>query len=375
MKHLAICTALIASCVLAGGLRARQSTPASGSADPYLWLEDVTGEKALAWVKARNAESMAELASTPAFEQLKKDLRAILDSNARIPYVSKRGPYYYNFWRDAKNAKGLWRRTTMEEYRKADPKWDVVIDLDALAKQENENWVWGGAQILRPGYTRVLVSLSRGGADARVVREFDVESRTFVKDGFSLPEAKGGASWIDQDHVYVSTDFGPGSMTTSGYPRVAKLWTRGTPLASAKTVYEGQPTDMSVDAMFDDTPGFERHFVRRSIAFYKSEQFLRRDDGTLVKIDVPDDANADVHREWMTVELRTPWTAGGKSYPAGALLATRFDDFMQGKRDFTVLFEPTPNSSLAGLSWTCDHAVLNVLEDVKNRLFVLTSIR
>ncbi|MBP1637055.1 MAG: Prolyl oligopeptidase, partial [Acidobacteria bacterium] len=318
------------------------------------------------------AESTAELASTPAFAALKKDLRAILDSSARIPYVSKRGPYYYNFWRDAKNPKGLWRRTTMEEYRKAEPRWDVVIDLDALAQAEKENWVWGGAEILRPGYARALVSLSRGGADARVVREFDMEARAFVKDGFQLSEAKGGASWIDRDHVYVATDFGQGSMTTSGYPRIAKLWTRGTPLASAKTVYEGQPTDMAIDAVFDDTPGFERHFVRRSIAFYKGEQFLRRGDGTLVKIDVPDDANFGVQREWMTVELRTPWTAGGKTYSAGALLAARFDDFMQGKRDFTVLFEPTPRSSLAGLSWTRHHAILNVLEDVKNSLFVLT---
>ena len=372
MKHVLLCTALAVVCVLAAGLRGQQAKPASATPDPNLWLEEVTGEKALAWVKARNAESTAELASTPAFQELKTDLRAILDSSARIPYVSKRGPYYYNFWRDAKNPKGLWRRTTLEEYRKAEPKWDVIIDLDAVAKEEAENWVWAGAEILRPGYTRALVSLSRGGADANVVREFDMEARAFVKDGFQLPEAKGGASWIDRDHVYVSTDFGPGSMTTSGYPRIAKLWTRGTPLASATPVYEGQPTDMAVDAMFDDTPGFERHFVRRSIAFYKSQLFMRQDDGTLVKVDVPEDAGAGIHREWLTVELRTPWTVAGKTHPAGALLATRFDDFMQGKRDFTVLFEPTPRSSLAGLSWTRHHAILNVLEDVKNSLSVMT---
>jgi prolyl oligopeptidase len=361
--------------VLMAGLRAQQNKPvqpAASPSDPYLWLEDVTGEKALTWVKARNAESTAELASTPAFQQLKKDLLAILDSSARIPYVSKRGPYFYNFWRDAKNPKGLWRRTTLEEYRKADPKWDVLIDLDALAKAENENWVWAGAQVLRPGYARALVSLSRGGADADVVREFDLETRAFVKDGFQLPEAKSSVSWIDRDHLYVSTDFGPGSMTSSGYPRVAKLWTRGTPLSEAKAVYEGQPSDMMISAVFDDTPGFERHLVSRAIAFYKSEMFLRKADGTLVKIDVPDDANPMLEREWLLVELRSVWTAGGRSYPAGALIATKFDAFLQGSRDFTVLFEPSPRSSLAGVSWTRHHLILNVLEDVKNALFVLT---
>jgi prolyl oligopeptidase len=232
--------------------------------------------------------------------------------------------------------------------------------------------VWAGAQILRPDYKLALIALSRGGADANVVREFDMETRTFVKDGFELPEAKGELSWIDRDHVYVATDFGPGSMTTSGYPRVAKLWTRGTALASAKTIYEGQATDMSISAVFDDTPGFERHFVQRAIAFYKGEMFQRKSDGTLVKIDVPIDANPGVHREWLTVELRSAWTVGGKTYAAGSLLAARFDDFMAGKRDFTVLFEPTPNSSLAGVAWTRHHLILNVLEDVKNTLSVLT---
>jgi prolyl oligopeptidase len=377
MRTTTMLTTAVLMVVLMAGLRAQQNKPvqpasSSSAADPYQWLEDVTGDKALAWVKARNAESTAELASAPAFQQLKKDLLAILDSSARIPYVAKRGPYFYNFWRDGKNPKGLWRRTTLEEYRKADPKWDVLIDLDALAKAESENWVWAGAQVLRPAYARALVSLSRGGADADVVREFDLETRTFVKDGFQLPEAKSSVSWIDRDHVYVSTDFGAGSMTTSGYPRIAKLWTRGTPLSAAKVVYEGRPEDMMISAVYDDTPGFERHYVSRAIAFYKSEMFLRKPDGALVKIDVPEDANPMVEREWLLVELRSAWAVGGTTYPAGALIATRFDDFLQGKRTFTVLFEPTPRSSLAGVSWTRHHLILNVLEDVKNLLFVLT---
>jgi prolyl oligopeptidase len=369
-----VCIALTFAVVVAGGAAARQTSTSSSAntADPYAWLEDVTGTEALEWVKARNAESGKELAETSGFKQLKADLLAILDSKERIPYVSKRGTHYYNFWRDAKNPKGLWRRTTLEEYRKADPQWDVIIDLDALAKQENENWVWQSASLLKPSYKRALVSLSRGGADATVIREFDMDSRTFVKDGFALPEAKSSLSWIDENTVYVGTNFGAGSMTTSGYPRIAKLWKRGTPLSAAATVFEGQPTDVGAGAYFDNTKGFERHFVQRSIAFYKSETFYRKPDGTLAKIDVPEDAAIDVNFEWLTVELRTAWTVGGRSYPAGALLATRFDDYMQGKREFTVLFEPTPRTSLAAHTWTRHHLILNALDDVKNSLSVLS---
>lgn len=368
------CVAVTLAVVLAGGLAAQQSPTSSAVAadDPYAWLEDVNGPKAIEWVKQRNAESSKELAEAAGFKPLKADLLAILDSKERIPYVSKRGPYFYNFWRDAKNPKGLWRRTTLEEYRTPEPKWDVIIDVDALAKQENENWVWRSASLLKPAYKRALVSLSRGGADATVIREFDVESRTFVKDGFALPEAKSDMSWIDENSVYVGTDFGPGSLTTSGYPRIAKLWKRGTPLSAATLVFEGKPTDVGVGAAFDDTKGFERHFVQRAIAFYRSETFHRTADGKLAKVDVPDDAISDVNFEWLTVELRSPWTVGGRSYPAGALLVTRFDDFMQGKRDFKVLFEPTPATSLAGHSWTRHHLILNVLDDVKNSLSVLS---
>ncbi|OQA35262.1 MAG: Prolyl endopeptidase precursor [Acidobacteria bacterium ADurb.Bin340] len=341
--------------------------------DPYLWLEDVTGDKALEWVKARNAEAEQELAQGPAFQALKADLLKIYDSKERIPFVYKQGPHFYNFWRDARNPRGLWRRTTLAEYRKADPRWEVILDLDALNKAENENWVWGGAQILKAGgYRHVLIALSRGGADATVTREFDLQTRTFVKGGFELPEAKGGMSWIDQDQVYVATDFGPGSLTTSGYPRIAKLWKRGQKLEQAQVIFEGQPTDMSVSAYYDDTKGFERHFVSCTPAFFKNQLFLRTAQGELKRIEVPEDAEAYAHREWLMVTLRSPWSVGGKTFPAGAFLAARFDDFMKGKRDFTVLFEPTLRTSLAGASWTRNHLILNVLEDVKNTLTVLT---
>ncbi|NUS60190.1 MAG: S9 family peptidase [Lysobacter sp.] len=348
-----------------------QQEPAVAN-DPYQWLEDVKGDKSIAWVREQNAKSEAELAQSPQFRKLETDIRAILDSTAKIPGVEKIGDYYYNFWKDKDHARGLWRRTTLAEYRKADPKWETILDLDALNAAEKENWVWHGADCLKPDYTRCLIALSRGGSDADVTREFDLSTKSWVKDGFYRPEAKGGLSWIDKDAVYVYTDFGAGSMTPSGYPRIVKQWQRGTPLAQAQKVYEGQAQDMYIAAARDHTPGFQRDFVYRTIAFYNDELFLRGSDGKLVQVDAPNSANKSVHKDWLLLELRDPYEAGGKTYPAGSLIATKFDDFMAGKRDFTVLFTPTDNTSLASFGWTKNHLVLNVMEDVKNKLSVLT---
>jgi prolyl oligopeptidase len=194
--------------------------------DPYSWLEDVAGAKALAWVKERNAESTSELTKSERFQSLERRIFEVLDSEARIPAIQKLGPHYYNFWRDAKNPRGLWRRTTLEEYRKAKPTWEVVLDLDALGKHEKENWVWHGAQVLRPEFKLALISLSRGGADASVMREFDISTKSFIKDGYQLLEAKSQIGWRASDSLFVGTDFGSGSLTKSGYPRIVKEWKR-----------------------------------------------------------------------------------------------------------------------------------------------------
>jgi prolyl oligopeptidase len=360
---------LLSATLLAAALSAQPEAKAMNE-DPYRWLEDVEAQRSLDWVRARNAEN--PLAKDPGFEKLRGELLTILDSDARIPYVNKIGAYYYNFWRDKTNPQGVWRRTTMAEFRKDQPKWDVLLDIDALGKTEGVNWVWGGVDCLRPAYDRCLVSLSRGGADATVTREFDISDRAFVKDGFQRSEAKGDLGWIDSNTVYVGTDFGPGSMTSSGYPRIAKQWQRGTPLSDAKVVFEGQNSDIWVSAFRDDTPGFERDFVYRGLTFYTNELYLRSKDGALTKLDLPDGAQKSVFREWLSVELRQPWQIGGASHAAGSLLAIRLDDFLAGKRDFDVLFAPTENTSLASSGALKDHYFINVLEDVKNRIYVLT---
>lgn len=340
-------------------------------ADPYQWLEDVGGEKALEWVKARNAVAQKRIEADGGFDKLRTDLLAILDSNERIPFVTKHGEHYYNFWRDRKNERGLWRRTTLNEYQKSAPEWEVLLDLDTLGKSEGENWVWKSVSLLRPDYKRALVSLSRGGADAVVVREFDLEQKAFLKDGFSLPEAKGSVSWVDQDHIFISTDFGTGSMTDSGYPRIAKLWKRGTPVSEAKVLYEGKQQDMSVGAMHDDTPGHERNFVSRNLAFYNDELYWLKSPEELIKIDVPNTANKSVVREMLIIELREPWTVASKTFAAGSLLVADFDAYMSGKRDLEVLFEPTESTALSSFGATKNALILNVLEDVKNRIYVL----
>jgi len=375
MKLKLACLAAVTVLLTGFVLHAQQQKPAApppATGDPYVWLEDVTGEKSMEWVRARNAESAKELEAGESFKTLQADVLKILDSDARIAYVSKSGAHYYNFWRDAKNPRGIWRRTTLDEYRKPIPTWETVLDVDALGAAEKESWVFQGAQFLKPEYRRCLISLSRGGADAAVTREFDVEAKAFVKGGFELPEAKSDVSWIDIDRVFVGTDFGAGSMTTSGYPRIAKLWTRGRPLAEAKLVFEGKPTDMEAYAAHDPTKGFERDFVIRMPSFFSRETFLLGPNGQMRKIDVPDDAETEVTREWLTIRPRTPWTVGAKTYVAGSLLAARFDEFMSGNRELTVLFEPTATTSLDGYSWTRHYLILNVLDDVKSRVYVLT---
>jgi prolyl oligopeptidase len=309
-------------------LPACSTVPPDIADDPYLWLEEVQGDQALDWVRARNRESRAALEQHPRFEATRTRILELLDSRDKIPYVSRRGEWLYNLWQDAAQPRGLWRRTTLDEYRKAQPTWQTVLDLDALATAEKENWVWKGATCLGPSYQRCLLSLSRGGADAVVMREFDTVARRFVdaKDGgFVLPEAKGSVTWIDGDTLFVSTDFGPGSMTDSGYPRLVKRWRRGTPLAAAQTVFEGEPGDVSAFVDVDHTPGFERAIVGRHTDFYNSKQWLLLRDGTLRAIDYPSDAQFSFWRERVLVELKSDWSIDGRTWPRGSLLAADAD--------------------------------------------------
>ncbi len=342
-------------------------TSAPSPADPYLWLEEVESPKALAWVKERNATSEKLLSARPEYEPTRAGILKILDSKDKIPYAGRVGEHFYNFWQDATNKRGLLRRTTLAEYKKPSPAWETVLDIDALAKAENENWVYAGTQSYGPEYKRTLISLSRGGADANVVREFDLVTKSFVKDGFTLPEAKTNVTWLDADTLFVGTDFGPGSMTESGYPRIVKQWKRGTPLSAAVTRYEGKVSDVSVGAAVVRETTSQHVFFSRSIDFYRNEDFLWQ-GGKLTKIDKPDDANFSLDGEWMRMDLRSDWSVGGVTHKAGSLLTAPFADYLRGERKFTTLFAPSPTTSLAGTTDTRSHVILSILDNVATRL-------
>ncbi len=336
--------------------------------DPNLWLEDVTGDQPLAWVRTHNAKTQAELEGDAGFAPLRDRLRAIYDAKERIPYVVARGTAIYNYWTDDANPRGLWRRTTLAEYKKPKPAWELVLDVDALGKAEGENWVWHGSACLYPTYDRCLLKLSRGGADAIVVREFDTVKKAFVTDGFTLPEAKSEVDWIDRDTITVATDFGAGTLTTSGYPRVIREWKRGTALDTARTLFEAEEADVAAFAYRQWDRGKATDWVGRSPTFFTNILYQRV--GTeLTKIDVPDDASFATWHDWALVTLRTPWTVGGKTWPAGALLVTGLADFRAGKRDFQLLFEPRPSASLESYTATKSALFVLELEDVKSRVY------
>lgn len=335
--------------------------------DPYLWLEEVTDEKALDWVRAHNEVTLKLFQGHHDFESLKEQLLAIYQSDKRIPAIYKAGDYFYNFWRDKEHIRGIFRRTTLAEYKKEQSEWDIILDLDKLAESENENWVWAGADWLPHKYERCILAFSRGGGDAKVFREFDVNTRQFVTDGFILPESKGGPNWRNIDEVFVSTDFGPDSMTKSGYPRLVKLWKRGTPLAEAKLVYEAREEDILVRATHDHTPGFSRDIVHLRPTFFSEQKFFLTDTG-LVKIDVPDSAGKSPWRDFLIIYLREPWVVNDFTYEVGTLLMANLDEYMAGKRDLSILFAPTPRSSIDSFGYTKDYIYLNILEDVQNRI-------
>ncbi|TMH28697.1 MAG: S9 family peptidase [Betaproteobacteria bacterium] len=339
----------------------------TNAADPYLWLEDVQGERALAWVRERNAQSQKELTARAEYAPTRSQLLEVLNARDRIPYFVRRGDWLYNFWQDEANKRGLWRRTTLTEYQKPQPAWETMIDLDALAKAEGENWVWGGSNCLGPDYRHCLVMLSRGGADAKVVREFDATSKRFVGDGFVLPEAKTDVEWIDTNTLYVATDFGPGSMTDSGYPRIVKRWKRGTPLADALTVFEGQKQDVAAGVSIDRTPGFERTLFVRSMDFYHQQTFLLQGD-KLTLLDVPSDSSLSFMRDTLLLHLRSDLKVGEQTFLAGSLLHADAAGYLRGERKLRPLFTPTATRSLAGYTTTRDHVIVNVLDNVASKL-------
>ncbi|MHA7293029.1 prolyl oligopeptidase family serine peptidase [Arthrobacter sp. HLT1-21] len=346
--------------------------------DEFLWLEDIYSDSSLEWVRAENAVT-ERLLITGKFKHRERDVLEVLDSTDRIPMVSKRGEHFYNFWRDEAHPKGLWRRTGWDSYNSAHTEWNVLLDLDGLSSDEGIEWVWGGAMFLRPTdgepYTHALIALSPDGGDARRFREFDVASRTFVAGGFDIPAAKSRISWAGPDALHVATDFGPGSITSSSYPRTVRTVRRGeSSLADAELYFEIPDDHMMAVVMRDQTPGFERDIAVDTIDFYSSRTHLRRDNAW-VQLDVPDDVNVSIHRQWLTLRPRTDWAVDGTVFTAGSLLGIDLDSFLAGSRSLTTLFRPDMRTSLQSWSWTRDYLLINLLNDVSSEIRVLEPSR
>src|SRR5215813_1221723 len=345
---------------------------AQSDVDQFQWLEDVQGEKPLAWAKEHNAKSTAVLEARPEYKPIYDRTLQILDSKEKIPTPDLLGETVYNFWKDDTHERGIWRRTTIDSYRTPAPQWETVLDVDALAKTEGKSWVFHGAQCLAPAYVRCMVSLSVGGSDASEWREFDTKTKQFVAGGLTLPEAKSSVAWRDEDTLWVGTNFGPGSLTDSGYPRIVKLWKRGTPLSAAKTIFEGRTEDVASSGDTSILSDGRYDIVTRTPAFFRHETFLLLGD-RLVKLDVPEDAQLrEFFRDRLLFSLRSDWSVGGKTYREGSLLAGTIDDVLRGVRRFDVLFEPSERVSLASVERTRDRVLIRTLDNVRSRITALT---
>lgn len=337
--------------------------------DPYIWMEEVESEKALTWAKEISDRTTTEFEAVPEYESIHAKLVEIYNSRDRIPGPTLRGDFIYNFWQDPDHVRGIWRRTSIESYLEEEPAWETVLDIDALAEEEGENWVWKGANFLKPEERYAMVQLSRGGADATVLREFDAQAKRFVEDGFYLPEAKSRVSWLNKNTLYVGTDFGEGSLTDSGYARISKQWKRGKPLSKAKTVFEGRPEDVAVGTYVAHNPEGRYEIISVAPEFFTSANYLKLGK-RLVKFDIPDDAELEfIFKEKLFITIRTDWTVGGTTYPGDSLLTIGLDNFLQGERNFDLLFEPEERVAFNNVTHTRDHLIYTTLDNVSSRLY------
>lgn len=376
-KRILLASAMAAALTFGGTAMAQQAataTPAAEPADEFLWLEEVEGAKAIDWAKAQNEKTFARLKADPRFEPLRAEAERILTARDRIPYGSIDGDVVNNFWQDQTHVRGIWRRTSMDSYRTAEPAWETVLDIDAVAKAEGKNWVYKGGSCLPPENRFCLVSLSDGGKDAVVVREFDAKEKRFVEGGFTMPEAKQAAQWVDKDTLLIATDTGPDSLTSSGYPRRVKLWTRGTPMSAAKQVFEGAVTDVGSWPSVTHRPEGTVMAVSRSPDFFTQEIHLVAKDGKTTKLDLPPTIEGQgLIGDHALIQLRADWTVGGKTHPKGALLALSHAELSTGKAPtkVTALVTPTDTSAVSGVAVSKDTVYVAMLDNVVGKLLAL----
>ncbi|HEV2677816.1 MAG TPA: prolyl oligopeptidase family serine peptidase [Aliidongia sp.] len=374
MRHLKLALAL-SMLGLVGIRPAPAATPTPDPADPYIWLEDVSSPRVDAWVKAENAKTVGVLEQDVRFKTLYDQALEIAEAKDRIPTPRFLDGAVYNFWQDADHVRGVWRKTNLAEYRKPDPAWTTVLDLDQFAKTEKANWVWHGASCRRPDERVCLVSLSDGGEDAVTTREFDLATGQFVKGGFTLPKSKGAATWTGEDEILVARDWGKGTLTTAGYPYVVKALKRGQKLSAAHEIFRGKPSDTEVSpTTLEDGAGHKAVFIERGISFFESETYLVQ-GGQAVKLALPLKAHvADLVAGRLLVKLEQDWSAGGKSFAQGSLVSMDLAAVAADPQHLapTLVYAPGPRESLDGIASTRSHLILTMLDNVKGRASVYT---
>jgi prolyl oligopeptidase len=354
---------------------AQGSAPAADTTDPYLWLEDRTGDSALEWVRARDTVTLRELCADSNFAVFQDVATELLEAKDRIPYVTLAGDYVYNFWQDAEHVRGIYRRTTLADYATPDPSWETVLDIDALNSAEGKSWVFHGANLLPPGNRRALVSLSDGGKDAATLREFDLVAKAFVNDGFSLPEAKSSVSWYDDSTVVVGTDFGTGSLTASGYPRIGKLWRRGTPLSAAVTLIDGDSSDVWAGGYVSIRPDGKVLTLSRGLTFWESQRWIAGDDGKHTEIPFPKDASMSGYFKGRVVAmLYSDWLG----IPEGSIVALKLTDLDASDlaSRVEVIYRPDDSTTVTrgGVAATRDYLLVSILRNVRGKVLVYSLV-
>jgi prolyl oligopeptidase len=339
--------------------------------DPHLWLEEIESAPVLGWVEAQNTETLERFRDESVAAD-HKILKAIFDRPDNIPVPNRRAGKLFNPWRDAANPRGVWRTTTLESFRSDAPNWDVVIDVDALAATEGEDWVWRGGDTLPPMHDRAVVQLSRGGADAVVLREFDLSTRNFVPNGFDLPESKSSSAWLDRDTLLLSSPLGSGMATRSGYARTIRLWRRGSDPLSAPVVFETTEESMGVWAFADREVPEERVWFVERLGLIDAKVWIGDCNGPKAQLDIPSDCWASIGRGWLAIKPRTPWSVGGETYKADTVIGISLPAFLVGERRFTQLFEPSDGRALQGMFWCGGRLVLSILDDLRPVFEMLT---
>lgn len=325
---------------------------------------------ALHWVAEQNHRTVEKFARSERFQQMQQTILASLDHQENIPWGEHYHGAVYNFWQDEQHPRGIWRRTDEASYLTTEPEWETVLDIDQLNEVEGVSWSYDGADLLYPDFTRALVFLSSGG-DACEIREFDLINKSFISDGFFLPESKSTVNWLDENHLLLALDAGGDTLTTSGYPRCVRRWRRGTRPQDAPLIYAGETDDMMVSAWHDPALGFEKTLIHCSRDFYRNSTYHLTLQGQPESIDIPEDASCGFFNAWLLVTLTTAWETGDTTYPAGVLLATDFVAFQQGHRNFTLLFTPDRHTTLQNYSSTRDYLLLNLTRDMVGRVEIL----